>query len=109
MTSLLSHRRRHSGIALLHEIPYSLTFLWRVRSPIPSIFAACVLFPSVFSRAATTASRSISSSVRAEGRGIGPDGEGGRMLSSISGVRSEEHTSELQSRLHLGCPLLLLK
>src|SRR3989304_2815463 len=67
MTPLLSHRRRHSGIALLHEIPYSLTFLWRVRSPIPSIFAACVLFPSVFSRAATTASRSISSSVRGGG------------------------------------------
>src|SRR3989449_5532619 len=25
------------------------------------------------------------------------------------GLRSEEHTSELQSRLHLVCPLLLLK
>src|SRR3972149_3004494 len=86
--TLLPHRRRHSGIALLHELPYPLTFLWGVRSPIPSIFAACVLFPSVFSRAATTASRSISSSVRGEGRGIGPDGEGGGIFSRIFWGRS---------------------
>src|SRR2546429_2197870 len=32
-----------------------------------------------------------------------------RQLSHSSGVRSEEHTSELQSRLHLVCRLLLGK
>src|SRR5216684_9403007 len=33
----------------------------------------------------------------------------GRDLVTLSGVRSEEHTSELQSRLHLVCRLLLEK
>src|SRR2546422_4468897 len=42
-----------------------------------------------------------------------PDDEGGRMrpreLVSTARSRSEEHTSELQSRLHLVCRLLLEK
>src|SRR2546422_6277458 len=33
----------------------------------------------------------------------------GRSMSAWSGMRSEEHTSELQSRLHLVCRLLLEK
>src|SRR2546429_5440661 len=33
----------------------------------------------------------------------------GRILRRMSGNRSEEHTSELQSRLHLVCRLLLVK
>src|SRR2546429_5868492 len=32
-----------------------------------------------------------------------------RLLSSLLAIRSEEHTSELQSRLHLVCRLLLEK
>src|SRR2546422_5762976 len=38
---------------------------------------------------------------------MGLGGNPGR--SSLSGLRSEEHTSELQSRLHLVCRLLLEK
>src|SRR2546422_2005861 len=34
---------------------------------------------------------------------------GGHQISAASGARSEEHTSELQSRLHLVCRLLLEK
>src|SRR2546422_2088333 len=48
---------------------------------------------------------------RAEGRGR-PEGDGRRHRSLHRGVpqaRSEEHTSELQSRLHLVCRLLLEK
>src|SRR2546422_6988706 len=37
----------------------------------------------------------------------GPRGIGGDAL--VAGTRSEEHTSELQSRLHLVCRLLLEK
>src|SRR2546422_10101375 len=33
----------------------------------------------------------------------------GRLLANVRRVRSEEHTSELQSRLHLVCRLLLEK
>src|SRR2546422_6884571 len=36
-------------------------------------------------------------------------GEGGEVLQPGAVDRSEEHTSELQSRLHLVCRLLLLK
>src|ERR1041385_6156743 len=36
-------------------------------------------------------------------------GVGADALTSCLVTRSEEHTSELQSRLHLVCPLLLLK
>src|SRR2546429_5571699 len=36
-------------------------------------------------------------------------GCGLRLIFYLLGVRSEEHTSELQSRLHLGCRLLLEK
>src|SRR2546422_4230746 len=39
----------------------------------------------------------------------GPVGLGMRRLSIIDLARSEEHTSELQSRLHLVCRLLLEK
>src|SRR2546429_6964776 len=49
---------------------------------------------------------------RVEGRGLSGELHGERALSEerldlIEGVRSEEHTSELQSRLHLVCRLLL--
>src|SRR2546429_3099574 len=43
---------------------------------------------------------------------IGDSASGGmesRLVGSIGNVRSEEHTSELQSRLHLVCRLLLEK
>src|SRR2546422_3302908 len=40
---------------------------------------------------------------------LGQLAEGGRMILPIGDARSEEHTSELQSRLHLVCRLLLEK
>src|SRR2546429_7107435 len=44
--------------------------------------------------------------------GLGPDQVVARVLAALKGThaeRSEEHTSELQSRLHLVCRLLLEK
>src|SRR2546422_4034883 len=37
------------------------------------------------------------------------DGRGGQVGDAVERIRSEEHTSELQSRLHLVCRLLLEK
>src|SRR2546429_3787621 len=58
----------------------------------------------------TTLFRSVD---RAGGRHRHGDGRGGRVLRRLGGQppknRSEEHTSELQSRLHLVCRLLLEK
>src|SRR5690625_5384153 len=42
-----------------------------------------------------------------EGAGAGDGGEGGLGVDASGVGRSEEHTSELQSRGHLGCRLLL--
>src|SRR3989449_5694559 len=39
----------------------------------------------------------------------GVDAEGARLNDRVPRLRSEEHTSELQSRLHLVCRLLLEK
>src|SRR2546422_11683732 len=46
---------------------------------------------------------------RAHGRGVLPVRRGRRECASAHRSRSEEHTSELQSRLHLVCRLLLEK
>src|SRR2546422_1606164 len=40
---------------------------------------------------------------------VGRDGRSGNRAASDAAARSEEHTSELQSRLHLVCRLLLEK
>src|SRR5687768_18157562 len=45
----------------------------------------------------------------APGRGRRLEGPRGALLHAVVGDRSEEHTSELQSRLHLVCRLLLEK
>src|SRR2546422_5544713 len=55
-----------------------------------------------------------SCSVKKRGRGAGDDAARAQFLAQCSGPvviveRSEEHTSELQSRLHLVCRLLLEK
>src|SRR5699024_11491712 len=41
--------------------------------------------------------------------GLSKDGHGAAALSGLTGFRSEEHTSELQSRFDLVCRLLLEK
>src|SRR2546422_2766103 len=48
-------------------------------------------------------------SVRAEQAGAGEEQAARRIEAGLPVVRSEEHTSELQSRLHLVCRLLLEK
>src|SRR2546429_6964714 len=65
----------------------------------------------------TTLFRSREDAWLAELRAIDPAPFGGRpeavaygvMRDALEGARSEEHTSELQSRLHLVCRLLLEK
>src|SRR2546422_8377630 len=47
--------------------------------------------------------------VEGVGNGRQPDGEGVVEQAGVDQGRSEEHTSELQSRLHLVCRLLLEK
>src|SRR2546422_3886119 len=59
--------------------------------------------------AATTVSTGIQNSEPGIGTGTGrPDASGGTSCIQMH-CRSEEHTSELQSRLHLVCRLLLEK
>src|SRR3712207_8826653 len=43
------------------------------------------------------------------GGSVGDDDEGGHLTGGADGGRSEEHTSELQSRPYLVCRLLLAK
>src|SRR2546429_5398533 len=80
------------------------------RPPRSTLFPYTTLFRSAGSSSTTRAACSPSSARRAR-RSIGS--RGGRPASSSSAPgtdrRSEEHTSELQSRLHLVCRLLLEK
>src|SRR2546422_2893720 len=80
------------------------------RPPRSTLFPYTTLFRS---RASPARAGPAARQVSASGRGVGPPAaarppplapeEAGR------GPRSEEHTSELQSRLHLVCRLLLEK
>src|SRR2546429_4553245 len=74
------------------------------RPPRSTLFPYTTLFRSTED---AVDSREREASARELGRGVGPRGRG---IPSASGkARSEEHTSELQSRLHLVCRLLLEK
>src|SRR5437868_14461489 len=75
-------------------------FLMIRRPPRSTLFPYTTLFRSLLERQA------------GEARGAGHDDDSGRSQPSLSGiivVRSEEHTSELQSRFDLVCRLLLEK
>src|SRR2546422_7173290 len=76
------------------------------RPPRSTLFPYTTLFRS---RAAVPAVRrllrAVSTAALAHAQEQGDDGRGG----GGGGARSEEHTSELQSRLHLVCRLLLEK
>src|SRR2546422_5594257 len=82
------------------------------RPPRSTLFPYTTLFRSRASRtAARTASRSAGGRLGPQGSshassGITPSAASAQ---SIRRTRSEEHTSELQSRLHLVCRLLLEK
>src|SRR2546429_2513809 len=78
------------------------------RPPRSTLFPYTTLFRSISSRRATTGGRGSASSTvcpRARSRASCARTRTGAGCST----RSEEHTSELQSRLHLVCRLLLEK
>src|SRR2546422_4101394 len=67
--------------------------------PYTTLFRSCV--PRGASRATRTMARATVSALSGRYRASGP--------TNAQATRSEEHTSELQSRLHLVCRLLLEK
>src|SRR3712207_7391099 len=80
------------------------------RPPRSTLFPYTTLFRSSSTRSSRTASRPAreSRSRRTSSRGVRlPPSTATR--EAISGARSEEHTSELQSRQYLVCRLLLEK
>src|SRR5687768_17888204 len=78
------------------------------RPPRSTLFPYTTLFRSRFLARRLHSSGDRSAGDRGEGRSRGNGVAGGaRRLSHC--LRSEEHTSELQSRLHLVCRLLLEK
>src|SRR5205809_5922933 len=95
---LLSHLRA-AFYVLVH--PLSFLFCFRIRRPPRStLFPYTTLFRSPRRLAMSPdGSGSPSSTVTIPIMSTGPSGA----------IRSEEHTSELQSRLHLVCRLLLEK
>src|SRR3712207_8269554 len=98
-------------------MPYSLVvffFLMIRRPPRSTLFPYTTLFRSRPRRRRTRARRSYRlSGTRpgsAPGRGRWSRGRrGGSPAAAVEEVRSEEHTSELQSRQYLVCRLLLEK
>src|SRR5437870_11161736 len=74
-------------------------FLMIPPPPISTLFPYTTLFRSLFA----------TSRLRAWARHCSVSGVGSGHEASVSHVRSEEHTSELQSRGHLVCRLLLEK
>src|SRR2546422_3388858 len=87
---------------------YSFFFLMIRRPPRSTLFPYTTLFRSSCSRCAAASGRercwmSRRTALRSNGR------TGSLSPSGTTWRRSEEHTSELQSRLHLVCRLLLEK
>src|SRR2546422_4718226 len=72
------------------------------RPPRSTLFPYTTLFRSVDGAVGSDGDRRIGGPIEWAARGNGQPGEAAR-------DRSEEHTSELQSRLHLVCRLLLEK
>src|SRR2546422_11375143 len=81
-------------------------FLMIRRPPRSTLFPYTTLFRSVLER--TAARRGIARDRHGADRGLGAD-RSDRQDQRQHDHRSEEHTSELQSRLHLVCRLLLEK
>src|SRR5687768_17918173 len=83
------------------------------RPPRSTLFPYTTLFrsgtPGVVAAAAALPDGRDDSPARRRGSGRARTGSRGRRDKRGPAVRSEEHTSELQSRLHLVCRLLLEK
>src|SRR2546422_5085105 len=80
-------------------------FLMIRRPPRSTLFPYTTLFRSLALHGRHGGARRVGRGAGARGRGRGENRVGNR----DRGRRSEEHTSELQSRLHLVCRLLLEK
>src|SRR3989449_7802303 len=78
------------------------------RPPRSTLFPYTTLFRSVLDLVRHTA-RHFAERAQALGLELALPGRGERGAQLAQGLRSEEHTSELQSRLHLVCRLLLEK
>src|SRR3712207_9518798 len=81
-------------------------FLMIRRPPRSTLFPYTTLFRSARERAASEKCRPRRGG---EARGGGREEGGGAAVSPVAEPRSEEHTSELQSRQYLVCRLLLEK
>src|SRR2546422_5968192 len=82
----------------------SFFFLMIRRPPRSTLFPYTTLFRSFRGREISASRSKLSRIIPVKGWGKSPGQDRRRLLS-----RSEEHTSELQSRLHLVCRLLLEK
>src|SRR2546422_4177039 len=78
------------------------------RPPRSTLFPYTTLFRSAVRRSRGPAAGHGAGVVARAGRGLGGRAAPGRVV-AFRAPRSEEHTSELQSRLHLVCRLLLEK
>src|SRR5687768_17898857 len=81
------------------------------RPPRSTLFPCTTLFRSseflIFVQARLAAESDLVAGIRSAAQGVLEQGETNLLLRTV--LRSEEHTSELQSRLHLVCRLLLEK
>src|SRR2546429_9022230 len=87
-------------------------FLMIRRPPRSTLFPYTTLFRSIMSLSCDCLIRDLMrlwDAVRLNHPGIWLYGDDCRLYAPESFLRSEEHTSELQSRLHLVCRLLLEK
>src|SRR2546422_8833619 len=89
--------------------PYSLFFLMIRRPPRSTLFPYTTLFRSVDMVTRGWAYLESLAGRRVTVVGLASSGVAAARLLRAVGARSEEHTSELQSRLHLVCRLLLEK
>src|SRR5687768_18361765 len=100
--------------AIDYSVAILIFFLMTRRPPRSTLFPYTTLFRSTGwrdSRAGMEDRRAVYAGAGARGvlAGAGHYRGRKRRAAQSAGVRSEEHTSELQSRLHLVCRLLLEK
>src|SRR5687768_17627325 len=87
--------------------PHSSSLKTPQPPPISTLFPYTTLFRS--RREARVAAPELAVDLRSRHGELGRGGASTEAELAVPGTRSEEHTSELQSRLHLVCRLLLEK
>src|SRR5688572_32757252 len=90
----------------------------RRRAPRSTLFPYTTLFRSVVTKTELldtvwgdrfVSESALASRLKSARRAVGDDGAAQRVIRTVFGRRSEEHTSELQSQSNLVCRLLLEK